>query len=71
MQEETVIYVPHSGKVVCYGKWQEDSNAACVFEDEWLDGVYTDGGANWTEVARVLDGYAKRRNTKLIEMSAV
>lgn len=62
--------------VHCYGKWERDSNASCVFEDEWLDDIwvgderYPDGPSSWNQVVEVLAEYAQRNGTTLIEMVA-
>ena len=56
--------------VDCFGEWREDSNAFCCFDNEDLDGVYADGGANWTEVAKELAAYAQRNGTTLVELQA-
>jgi hypothetical protein len=58
-------------EVDCFGKWEEDSNAHCVFENECFDGVYADGAKNWKEAVEKVTAYAKRRGTVLLEMSAV
>lgn len=58
-------------QVDCFGKWEEDSNAQCVFENECFDGVYADGASNWTEAVEEVTAYAKRNGTVLLEMSAV
>ena len=57
--------------VYCYGVWQEDSNAQCVFEDESLDGVWCDGANTWTEVVEELTAYALQEGTTLEELVAV
>jgi hypothetical protein len=57
-------------KVECYGKWEWDSNAECVFENEAYDCVYAVGAQNWTEVVEVMTAYAKRNGTTLVECSA-
>ena len=69
MNNKTVIKIG-SHEVYCYGEWREDSNCHCVFGDEYLDGIYADGGKNWTEVARKLQAYALRNGTTLEELSA-
>jgi len=58
-------------EVDCFGKWEEDSNAHCVFENENYDGVYADGARSWTEAVEKVTAYAKRCGTVLLEMSAV
>lgn len=66
---KTTIQIAGHGPVDCYGTWDpESSNAACTFEDEFLDGIYADGGANWTEVARTLAEYAQRNGTVLLQL---
>ena len=68
----TVIHVGQNHPSVdCFGKWDpESSNAFAVFDDEYMDGVYCDGGANWTEVAKKLADYAQRCGTTLVELSS-
>ncbi len=68
--DNTTVITRNGQRVECYGEWREDSNAACVFDDEGLDGVYADGAQNWTEVVEVLTEYAKRNGTTLVECSA-
>ena len=64
--------ITRNGQTVdCYGEWQEDSNASCVFENEMYDGVYCDGASNWTQVVEELTAYAKREGTEVIELTAV
>ena len=68
--DNTTIITRNGQRVECYGEWREDSNAACVFDDESLDGVYADGAKSWTEVVEVMTEYAKRNGTTLVEASA-
>jgi hypothetical protein len=50
--------ITRNGQTVnCYGPWQEDSNCSCIFEDEYLDGIWADGAANWTEAVEILTDY--------------
>jgi hypothetical protein len=67
------ITITRNGQAVdCFGKWcPETSNALAVFENEWLDGCYCDGAANWTAVVEELTAYAARKGTVLVELSAV
>ncbi len=60
----------NSQTVLCYGKWEEDSNAVCVFEDEDLDGTWCEGADNWTEAVEILTKYAAERGTVLIQLEA-
>lgn len=63
--------ITRNGQTVhCYGTWKEDSNCSCVFDDEELDDIYCDGGANWTEVVEELTAYAAREGTELVELVA-
>ena len=65
------VTITRNGQTVdCFGEWREDSNCVCVFDDERLDGVYCDGGANWTEVVEELTAHAARNRTELVELSA-
>ena len=62
--------ITRNGQAVeCFGQWQEDSNAAAVFDNEELDGIWADGADNWTEVVEELTAYAQRNGTTLIELS--
>ena len=64
--------ITRNGQVVeCYGKWREDSNAHCVFDDESLDGVWCEGANTWTEAVEKITAIAKRHHTTLIELTAV
>jgi sugar phosphate isomerase/epimerase len=66
-----MITITRNGQAVdCYGKWEEDSNADCVFEDEAFDGTWSDGADNWTEVVEELTKYAAKNGTVLIQMEA-
>lgn len=56
--------------VLCYGDWEEDSNAVCVFENSALDGTWCEGADNWTEAVETLTAYAKRQGTTLIQLEA-
>tara|TARA_R100000656_G_C3857075_1_gene108975 strand:+ start:226 stop:435 length:210 start_codon:yes stop_codon:yes gene_type:complete len=56
--------------VRCYGKWEQDSNAACVFEDEYFDNVWAEGASTWNEAVEIVAGYAQDKRTMLIEMVA-
>ncbi|MBK8989280.1 MAG: hypothetical protein IPM39_24985 [Chloroflexi bacterium] len=56
--------------VLCYGEWEEDSNAICVFDDEDFDATWCEGADNWTEAVEILTAYAKRNNTTLIQLEA-
>jgi hypothetical protein len=63
--------ITRNGQTVhCYGEWKEDSNCSCVFDDEELDDIYCDGGANWTAVVEELTAYATREGTELVELVA-
>lgn len=69
MSNPTVI--THNGQTVeCWGKWEEDSNCYCVFENENYDRGYYDGADNWTEVVEKMTAYAKRKGTILVELQA-
>ena len=57
--------------VECYGTWDEDSNAGCVFDNEALDGYYCDGANSWEEVVDILTKYAQQHNATLIELTAI
>jgi hypothetical protein len=57
-------------EVLCYGEWEEDSNAECVFENEALDGVWSEGADNWTQAVEILTAYAKANGTVLIQLGA-
>ena len=63
--------ITRNGQTVhCYGTWEEDSNCLCVFDDEDLDDIHCDGGANWTAVVEELTAYAARNGTELVELVA-
>ena len=57
--------------VYCHGIWEENSNAACVFDDEAFDGYYCDGANSWEEAVEIITKYAQRHNTTLIELTAI
>jgi len=56
--------------VECYGEWLEDSNAECVFDNEYLDGVFADGANSWEEAVETVTAYAKSKGTTVIQMTA-
>ena len=56
--------------VSCYGRWREDSNAECAFDDEEFDGIYADGGRSWKDVVEKLTKYAERNGTELVQLVA-
>ena len=56
--------------VACFGEWEWDSSAECIFEDETLDGIYGDGGQDWSEVVEIGTEFARNRGTVLVEMTA-
>ena len=65
------VTITRNGQTVsCYGKWEEDSNAMCVFEDEDFDGPWCEGADNWTEAVETLTAYAKKNGTALLELVA-
>ena len=66
-----MIQITANGQTVdCYGKWEEDSNVECVFEDERFDGVWCEGADNWIQVVNILTQYAKKHGTILIQLEA-
>lgn len=65
---EPVKITRNGQTVLCYGKWEEDSNAVCVFEDSSLDGTWCEGAKNWTEAVEILTAYAKENGTVLIQL---
>ena len=56
--------------VECYGEWLEDSNAECVFDNEYLAGVFADGANSWEEAVETVTAYAKSKGTTVIQMTA-
>lgn len=67
--KRSVIY--YDGQLVtCYGEWYEDSNCYCLFDDEELDGYFTEGASSWEEAVRILGDYAKKHKTTVIELTA-
>ncbi|MBE2222791.1 MAG: hypothetical protein IAF02_14695 [Anaerolineae bacterium] len=68
--DQPIIITRNGQAVECWGQWEEDSNADCVFDDERLDGTWCDGANNWTEVVEELTTYALRMGTKLIQLEA-
>lgn len=69
--EGPVLKITRNGQeVLCYGQWEEDSNCACVFDNEALDGIWADGADNWIEVVEHLTLYAAKNGTKLVELNA-
>ncbi len=67
----TATITRNGQKVECYGKWEEDSNAMCIFLNPALDGPWADGAKNWEEVVETLTAYAKEEGTVLIELQAL
>lgn len=70
MDRKKVTITRNGQTVDCYGEWREDSNCSCVFDAEEYDGIYADGGANWTEVVETLTAYANTQGIDLIELVA-
>lgn len=63
--------IKRNGQAVeCYGEWLEDSNAECVFDNEYLDGVFADGANSWEEAVETVTAYAKSKGTTVIQMTA-
>jgi len=63
--------IKRNGQAVeCYGEWLEDSNAECVFDNEYLDGVFADGANSWEEAVETVTAYAKSKGTTAIQMTA-
>lgn len=61
--------------VDCYGELQDDSNFSVVCEDEWDDGVWTDGNprtnqpfTDWDQVVTILSQYF---DSKIVEIEAI
>jgi len=57
-------------EVDCYGEWREDSNADCVFDNEWFDGIWAEGAESWEKAVEIVSAYAKRNGVVLLEMTA-
>ena len=68
MNKQTIV--KNGQAVECYGEWHEDSNAECVFDNEYLDGVFADGANSWKEAVETVTAYAKSNGTTLIQMTA-
>jgi hypothetical protein len=68
MDKQTIV--KNEQAVECYGEWLEDSNAECVFDNEYLDGVFADGANNWEEAVETVTAYAKSKGTTVIQMTA-
>tara|TARA_R110001632_G_scaffold227342_1_gene361812 strand:- start:92 stop:301 length:210 start_codon:yes stop_codon:yes gene_type:complete len=68
MDKQTIVR--NEQAVDCYGDWHEDSNAECVFDNEYLDGFFADGAISWEEAVETVTAYAKSRSTALIQMTA-
>lgn len=66
----TVIRLAGFDPIVCHGTWEEGSNCAVICDNPAYDGIYADGGKNWTEVARKLAAWALDRNTFIVELQA-
>ena len=65
------VYVSSNGQVVeCYGKFEDDSNFDCVFDDEAFNGTYCDGGSSWQAAVNKIAKYAQRNMTVLIQLEA-
>jgi len=63
--------IKRNGQAVdCYGEWHEDSNAECVFDNEYLDGFFADGATSWEEAVEIVTAYAESKSTTLIQMTA-
>ena len=64
--------IERNGQAVeCYGEWLEDSNAECIFDDEYLDGFYADGATSWEEAVEIVTAYADSKNgASVIQMTA-
>ena len=71
-EEETMkTTITRNGQTVCcYGQWREDTNCACLFDDEEFDGIYADGAKSWAEAVEILTAYAERVGTVLVELQA-
>ena len=68
MDKQTIV--KNGQAVECYGEWLEDSNAECVFDNEYLDGVFADGANSWEEAVETVTAYAKSKGTTVIQMTA-
>ena len=68
MDKQTIVR--NEQAVDCYGEWLEDSNAECVFDNEYLDGVFADGANSWEEAVETVTAYAKSKGTTVIQMTA-
>jgi hypothetical protein len=68
MDKQTIVR--NEQAVECYGEWLEDSNAECVFDNEYLDGVFADGANSWEEAVETVTAYAKSKGTTVIQMTA-
>jgi hypothetical protein len=68
MNKQTIV--KNGQAVECYGEWLEDSNAECVFDNEYLDGVFADGANSWEEAVETVTAYAKSKGTTVIQMTA-
>jgi len=71
MSDDKKTITRNGQTVACYGEWEEDSNAHCVFEDENFDGPWCEGANSWTEAVEILTKYAAENGTVLIELSAI
>mgnify|MGYP003644805578 FL=1 len=64
--------IKHDGQEVsCFGQWEEDSNAVCIFEDKdgySFDEIFADGAVNWTDAVKKVSNWAKDNKCKLVEM---
>tara|TARA_R110002124_G_scaffold187023_1_gene354444 strand:+ start:289 stop:498 length:210 start_codon:yes stop_codon:yes gene_type:complete len=67
---DKVIIVKNDQEVECYGEWEEDTNAECIFDNEYLDGFFADGADSWDEAVEIVTAYAKSNGTTLIQMTA-
>jgi len=68
MDKQTIVR--NEQAVDCYGEWHEDSNAECVFDNEYLDGFFADGATSWEEAVETVTAYAKSNGTTLIQITA-
>ena len=64
------IIIKNDQEVECYGEWHEDTNAECIFDNEYLDGFFADGANSWDEAVEIVTAYAKGEGTTLIQMTA-
>ena len=64
--------ITKNGQTVdCYGEYRENNNYLCIFEDEELDGVYSEIVNSWEEAVDVFTQFALENDTELVEVSAV